>query len=74
LSSIGTITLLKATVSLLSVGVSKKRVIEEFDPEQGTSYQTTTKVVPSTIKFRRLLCQSRGFIGRQGLSINLLPS
>jgi hypothetical protein len=35
LFSIGTITLLEEMVSLLSVGVSKIRSIEEFNPKKG---------------------------------------
>jgi len=47
---INTIILLKETISLLNVGVSKIRSIEKSNLEQGTSNQTTTKVLPSTMK------------------------
>jgi hypothetical protein len=47
---IGTIIFSKEMISLLSVGVSKIRSIEEFDPKQRTSNQTTAKVVPSILK------------------------
>jgi hypothetical protein len=50
LFSIGTITLSKETVLLLSVGVSKIISIEEFDPQQGTLDQITIEVVPSTME------------------------
>jgi hypothetical protein len=50
LLSIGTIILLEEIISLLSVGVSKIKNIEEFDPKQGTSYQTSIEVVLSTMK------------------------
>jgi len=50
LFSIGTITLLEKIVSLLSVGVSKIRSIEESISKQRTSNQIATKVVPSTMK------------------------
>ncbi len=50
LFSIDTIILLKEIVSLLSVRVLEIRSIEETNLEQGTLYQTTAKVVPSTMK------------------------
>ncbi len=50
LFSIGTITLLEEIVSLLNVRMSEIRNIEEFDLKQGTSNQTTTKVVPSIMQ------------------------
>jgi hypothetical protein len=73
LFSIGTITLLEEIVSLLNVRMSEIRNIEEFDLKQGTSNQTTTKVVPSIMQ-SNFFCQTRGFNKKQGLSINLLPS
>jgi hypothetical protein len=45
LFSIGTITLSKEIISLLSVGVSKIRSIEESNSKQRTLNQTTTKMV-----------------------------
>jgi hypothetical protein len=42
LFSIGTITLLEETVSLLSVGVSKIKSIEDFDSKQKTLNQIAT--------------------------------
>jgi hypothetical protein len=50
LFSIGTIIISKETISLLSVGVSKIKINEEFEPPQGTSNQGVTKVVPSITK------------------------
>jgi hypothetical protein len=50
LFSIGTITILNKIVSLFIVGVSKIRINEEFEPEQGTSYQIAIEMVPSTTK------------------------
>jgi len=50
LFSIGTITLLEEIVSLLNVRMSKIKNIEEFDLEQGTSDQITTKMVPSIMQ------------------------
>ncbi len=47
---IGTIIFSKETISILSVGVSKIKSTEEFDPKQRTSDQTTTEVVPSIVK------------------------
>jgi len=50
LFSIGIIILSEEIISLLNVGMLEIRSIEESNPKQGTSYQTTTKVVPSTMK------------------------
>jgi hypothetical protein len=47
---VGTIIFSKETISFLSVGVSKIKNIEEFDPKQRTLDQTTTEVVPSIVK------------------------
>jgi len=44
------ITLSEKTISLLNVGVSIIKSIEESDPEQGTSNQTIVEVVPSIVK------------------------
>ncbi len=51
---IGTITILEEIVSLLSIRVSKIKINEKSKPQQGTSNQGTTKVVPlitKTIEF-----------------------
>jgi hypothetical protein len=50
LFSIGTITILNETISLLSIIMSKIRISEEFDLEQRTSNQGAIKVAPSTTK------------------------
>jgi hypothetical protein len=50
LFSIGIIILLEEIISLLNVGMLKIKSIKESNPKQGTSYQTTTKVVPLTMK------------------------
>jgi len=42
LFSIGTITLLQETISLLSVGVSKIKSTQDFDSKQRTLNQITT--------------------------------
>jgi hypothetical protein len=42
LFSIGTITLLEETISLLSVGVSKIKSTQDFDSKQRTLNQITT--------------------------------
>ncbi len=47
---IGTITISKETISLLSIGVSKIKINEESEPQQGTSNQGVAKVAPSTTK------------------------
>jgi len=49
LISNGTITIYE-TVSLLNVGVSEIRNVEEFDLKQGTNDQRVAKVVPLTVK------------------------
>jgi len=49
LISNGTITIYE-TVSLLNVGVSKIRNVEEFDLKQGTNDQRVAEVVPLTVK------------------------
>jgi len=59
LFSIGTITLLKEIVSLLNVRMSEIRNTKEFDLEQGTSNQTTTKVVPSIMESNFFLSNQR---------------
>ncbi len=48
--SIGTITLLEETVSLLSVRVLKIKSTEEFDLEQRISYQIVAEVTSSIMK------------------------
>ncbi len=48
--SIGTIIISDETILLLSVGVSKIRIDEESDLEQGTSNQRTEKMLPSKPK------------------------
>jgi hypothetical protein len=50
LFSIGILILLEEIISLLNVGMLEIKSIEESNPKQGTSYQTTIKVVPSTMK------------------------
>jgi hypothetical protein len=50
LFSIGTITLSEETISLLNVGISEIRSIEESNSKRRTSNQTTIKVVPSIVK------------------------
>ncbi len=50
--SIGTITLLEKIISLLSVGVSKIKSIEESNSKQRTSYQIIVEVVLSTMKLK----------------------
>jgi hypothetical protein len=50
LFSIGTITFLIETVSLLSVGVSKIKITKDSNPKQGTLNQTVGEVVPSIVK------------------------
>ncbi len=52
--SIGTITLLEKIISLLSVGVSKIKSIEESNSKQRTSYQIIVEVVLSTMKLKDL--------------------
>jgi hypothetical protein len=47
---IGTITISEEIVSLLSIGVSKIKINEEFEPQQGTLDQRLVDVVPSTTK------------------------
>jgi hypothetical protein len=47
---IGTIAFSKETISLLSVGVSKIKSIEESNLEQRISNQTIVEVVPSIMK------------------------
>jgi hypothetical protein len=47
---IDTITFLEETISLLSVEVPKIESIKESDSKQRTLDQTSTKVVPSTMK------------------------
>jgi hypothetical protein len=42
LFSIGTIIISKEIISSLSIGVLNIRINEEFDPQQGTSYQGAT--------------------------------
>ncbi len=60
-------------VLLLNVRMSKNKSIKKFDPKQRTSDQIVAKVVPSIMKLEDFLCQTRSFIGKQGLSKNLLP-
>ncbi len=60
-------------VSFLSVRISEIKRTKEFDSKQRTFDQTNAKVVLLTMKTKNL-CQIRSFIGRQGLSRNLLPS
>ncbi len=43
-------TISNETISLLNIEVSKIRISEKSELEQGTSYQRTTKVVPSITK------------------------
>jgi hypothetical protein len=74
LFSIGTITLLEEIISLLNVGISEIRSIEESNSKRRTSDQTTIKMVPSIVKLEDFCVKPEGFIGRQGLSKNLLPS
>lgn len=50
LFSIGTIIISDETISLLSIGVLEIRISTESELEQGTSYQRTLKLMPSTIK------------------------
>ncbi len=50
LLSICTITFSKEMILLLNVGMSEIRSTEEFDPKQGTSNQTTIKLVLSIMK------------------------
>ncbi len=59
LFSIGTITLLKEIVSLLNVRMLEIRNTKEFDLEQGTLNQTTTKVVPSIMQSNFFLSNQR---------------
>jgi hypothetical protein len=52
LFSIGTIIFSKEFFLLLNVRMSKNLITKESNPEQGTSYQITTKVVPSIVKLK----------------------
>jgi hypothetical protein len=74
LFSIGIITLSKEIISLLSVGVLVIRSTEEYNSKQKTSYQTTTKAVPSIIKSEDFCARPEVSLKNQGLSRNLLPS
>jgi 2-phospho-L-lactate transferase/gluconeogenesis factor (CofD/UPF0052 family) len=51
--SIGTIILLEEIISLLSIGVLEIIINEKFEPQQGTSNQRTTEVVPSIAKITK---------------------
>jgi hypothetical protein len=50
LLSIGKIIVLDERVSLLSIGVSKIRINEKYDPKQRTSNRGAIELVPSTTK------------------------
>jgi hypothetical protein len=55
LFSIGTITILDETISLLNVGVSNIKINEKFKLGQGISDERITKVMASTTKTTNLM-------------------
>jgi hypothetical protein len=57
--SIGTITLLKETATLLNVGVSEIKSIEKIDAKHRTSNQIVVEVVPSTLKSKDLFVRPK---------------
>jgi hypothetical protein len=71
---IGTITLSKETILFLNVGVSEIRSIKEFDKKTRDIKSNNYRIGVFNSAIKRLLCQTKCFIGRQGLSINLLSS